>query len=255
LNATGSLEPVDVEPIVGWRVWALAHNRLFSIANEVLWRPGENQAECHSGHKLDIPAPSCHCGFWALHNPAAAMQLAWDMCRSPQGVLDPHRAVAVGLIQGYGTIAMHGSEGFRAELARVVCIFSDAPEPVAPEAAHLRRAVAKVYGVPCVALEAGVSIGLLQELGVRGRAVEQLAAWMAAGRPTQLAPTQLEVEQLKAFIAYWPHELTQREWEIGRLLAQGWTNNQISHQLKLAGRTVDRYMYRLVEKAAQRVVG
>jgi Bacterial regulatory proteins, luxR family len=254
VNGTGWWEAVDVEPIVGWRVWALARNRLFSIANDISWRPGENHAECLSGHTRDIPAPSCH-GFWALHNPAAAMQLARHTCGSPLGVLDPHREVAVGLIQGYGTIAMHGSEGFRAELARVVCIFSDAPEPVAPDAAGLRRAVAKVYGVPCVALEAAVSFGLLRELGVRGRAVEQLAAWMAAGRPTQLAPTQMEVAQLKTFITYWPHELTQREWEIARLLAQGWTNNQIGHRLKIAGSTVDRYMYQLVEKAAQRVVG
>ena len=27
---------------------------------------GENQAECLVGRKHDVPAPSCHCGFWAL---------------------------------------------------------------------------------------------------------------------------------------------------------------------------------------------
>jgi hypothetical protein len=183
-------EPLIHEPVVGWRVWAVAYNCLFSIAMKASWRPGENQAECRVGHKRDIPVSSCHCGFWALHNPVAAIELAVQVeqgsrLRSRLMALDPHRTVAVGLTCGYGAIAMHGSEGYRAELASVACIFSDAPEPLVPAAVDPRRRVAEAYGVPCLTLEEAISIGFLQELGVARQTVDQLKAWIEAGRPLQ----------------------------------------------------------------------
>jgi hypothetical protein len=179
---------VGNEPVIGWRVWVLANNCLCSIAKNAFWRPGENQAECFVGHERDIPVPSCHCGFWALHNPVAAMRLAADVESGSRVSLavkavDPHRIVAVGLIHGYGAIAMHGSEGYRAGLASVACIFSDAPHPLSTEPLEVRRTVADEYGVPCITLDAAISIGFLYEMGVGPQAVEQLKAWIATGRP------------------------------------------------------------------------
>ncbi len=169
MTAVGSMGPADggqtgYEPVIGWRVWRLANNRLYSIAKNALWRPGENQAKCLVGLKHEIPAPSCHCGFWALLDPVSAMQLAARVeheqrMRPDYTVLDPHWTVAVRLILGYGATAVHGQEGYRAALARVACIFADAPEPLASEKADLRRKVADAYGVPCITLEAAISIG------------------------------------------------------------------------------------------------
>jgi hypothetical protein len=180
--------PVGNEPVIGWRVWALANNRLYSTGKNAFWRLGENQAECLAGHKHDIPAPSCHCGFWAIHNPVSAMELAARVeCGQRTGsgftVLNPHRTVAVGLVLGYGAIAVHGGEGYRAGLASVACIFSDAPQPLSTEPVEVRRTVADEYGVPCITLDAAISIGFLQEMGVESQAVEQLKEWIAAGRP------------------------------------------------------------------------
>jgi hypothetical protein len=210
--ATGSMEPagdppVGNEPVIGWRVWVVANNRLHSIAKNAFWQPGENQAECRVGrHKLDVPAPSCGCGFWALHNPVSAMQLAagclWST-RMESGftALDPQWSVAVGLILGYGAIAVHGWEGYRASLASVACIFADAPEELVTEKTELRRTVADKYGVPCIALDAAISIGFLREMGVGSQAVEQLKAWIAADRPlADDDPIRLkrQIDRLKA---------------------------------------------------------
>jgi hypothetical protein len=228
--ATGSIEPADGapmgnEPDIGWRVWALANNRLYSIAKNAFWRPGENQAECLVGHnQRDVPAPSCHCGFWAILNPVSAMKLAAQVeCGQGMGsgytVLNPHRTVAVGLVLGYGAIAVHGGEGYRAGLASVACIFADAPEALETEKANLRRAVADEYGVPCIGLDAAISIGFLHEMGVGSQAVEQLKAWIAAGRRLPL------------------HDAIQLKRQIDRLRAQGLTLREIADAINL--RTVE----------------
>jgi DNA-binding CsgD family transcriptional regulator len=262
--STGSLEPVDggqvgSEPVTGWRVWRLANNRLYAIAKNVAWQPGENQAECLAWHKHDIPAPSCHCGFWALHNPVSAMQLAAQVdcgprMRSGFTPLDTPRTMAVGLILGYGAIAVHGFEGYRSGLASVACIFSDAPKLPAPEHADLRRAAATKYGVPCITMEAAISIGFLEEMGVGSQAIEQLRAWIAAGRPLADAPRPQTSDipirgrgnQGEVI------ELTRRESQIARLVAQGLTNVEIARSIYLASRAVDFHLYRLFEKTGSR---
>lgn len=261
--ATGSIEPAGdasagSEPVIGWRVWALANNRLYSIAKNAFWRPGENQAECLVGRNHDIPAPLCHCGFWALHDPVSAMQLAARVesgLRTGSGftVLDPHRTVAVGLILGYGAIAVHGCEGYRAGLASVACIFADAPEALVTEKANLRRTVADEYGVPCIVLDAAISIGFLQELGVRRQAVEQTRAWIEAGRPLA------EVQRPPISITMSPPghvsqacELSEHELQIAHLVAQGMTNAEIARSISLSSRAVEFHMYRLVEKTGLR---
>ena len=262
--ATGSMEPVDggqagQEPVIGWRVWALANNRLYSTGKNAFWRPGENVAECLVGRNHDVPAPSCHCGFWAKHDPVSAMELAarvenGQRMGSGFTVLDPYRTVAVGLVLGYGAIAVHGGEGYRAGLARVVCIFADAPETLVTEKANLRRTVADTYGVPCITLDAAISIGFLQELGVRRQAVEQVRTWIEAGRPlgeaprppTSDIPIRGRGNQGEVI------ELTRRESQIARLVTQGLTNVEISHSIYMGSRTVDFHLYRLFEKTGTR---
>jgi DNA-binding CsgD family transcriptional regulator len=261
--ATGSLEPADGEqaddePVIGWRVWGLANNRLYSIGMNAHWRPGENRAECLVGHWHDVPAPSCHCGFWALFDPVPAMQLAAQVeCGQRMGsgftVLDPHRTVAVGLILGYGATAVHGWEGYRAGLASVACIFADAPEALVTEKADLRRTVADEYGVPCIAMDAAISIGFLQELGVDRQAVKQIRAWINAGRPLALdqqPPTSIPMSPRRK--ERQACELTERELQIAQLVAQGMTNVEIARSISLNSRAVDFHIYRLIEKTGSR---
>jgi DNA-binding CsgD family transcriptional regulator len=261
--ATGSLEPVDggqlgSEPVIGWRVWTLANNRLFSIAKNTFWQPGENQAECLVGQKHDVPGPSCHCGFWALRNPVSAMQLAAQVegrRRSGSGftVLDPQRTVAVGLILGYGAIAVHGWEGYRAGLASVACIFSDAPQPLVTESPDARRMVAEQYGVPCITLDSAISIGFLHEMGVEAQAVEQLKAWIVEGRPIPGAhPPQTSVAISPRCTQGEPIELTRLEWRIARLVVQGLTNKEIARSTCLNPRAIDFHVGRLIEKIGLR---
>lgn len=258
--ATGSVEPVDGgqagdEPVTGWRVWALANNRLYSIAKNAFWRPGENQAECLVRHdQHDVPAPNCHCGFWALLNPVSAMELAAQVehrQRTGTGftVLDPNRTVAVGLILGYGATAVHGLEGYRAGLASVACIFADAPEAPATEKADLRQSVADEYGVPCIALGAALSIGFLQEFGVHRQEVEQIREWIEAGRPMAQqpqppAPFPMSPRQKEGQAP----DFTERELQILDLLAKGRTNVEIARSLSLNSRAVAFHIYQLREK-------
>jgi DNA-binding CsgD family transcriptional regulator len=262
--ATGSIEPADGAPVgnepdIGWRVWALANNRLYSIAKNAFWRPGENQAECLAGHnQRDVPAPTCHCGFWAMRNPVSAMELAARVeCGQRMGsgytVLNPHRPVAVGLVLGYGAIAVHGGEGYRAGLASVACIFADAPETLETEKANLRRAVADEYGVPCIALDAAISIGFLQEVGVRRQAVEQIRTWIELGRPISGAqPRPISIRPSPPGLENQACELTQPELRIAWLMSQGMTTRQIASSTSLSSRAVEFHMYRLLEKVGVR---
>src|SRR5262245_5842189 len=116
---------------------------------------------------------------------------------------------------GWGTVALHGQEGFRAERAAALCLFTDRPWAAAtqPRAAprrgdRLREALARPaaamasvepetaaeswhtaalvaaaarYAVPLVSLRGAVTLGLLSELGVPRPHVE------AAGRLGALA--------------------------------------------------------------------
>jgi|SRR5579872_3198039 len=178
--------------VVGWRVWWVERRELCSLAREYRWKPGENAATCLAGEQVPCslsPGRSCRCGFWALFSPRAAMHLV-----SPA---QDHRRAVFGLISGYGTIALHGTEGFRAEFATIACLFPDRiGESVRLERARRRRyvdagetmnqlidsstdplkAVADRYGVLLVPLKTALSIGLLDELGATIEATQEVQA-------------------------------------------------------------------------------
>ncbi len=185
------------EPVVGWRLWQLRKSELRSWALDYVWQPGENQAVCLSKEPsrcLRSPGIGCKCGFWALRSPAAAMRLA---------AANPSGRPLMGLIRGFGTVALHGKEGYRAELATVICLFADeldtAPqEPIwgsvrrwfrsSPEnqirESNLRcpddlRALADHYGVPMLFLHSALAVGLLGELGVAREAIVEVETWNA----------------------------------------------------------------------------
>jgi hypothetical protein len=189
------------DPIVGWRVWNLRDGRLGSWAIDRCWKPGENVATClpySSRACRSSPGHGCQCGFWAVWSPMDCVVRACTAKEPPWH--------AMGLVAGWGTVALHGREGFRAERAALLCLFTDRPwagswrsrragrlvrpwrfllrwtSPGEVEARYTAAldAVATHYGVPLVSLREAVRIGLLDELGVPSRQIDEAAR--VAGR-------------------------------------------------------------------------
>ncbi|MGH7920489.1 MAG: hypothetical protein ACREQM_11150 [Candidatus Dormibacteraceae bacterium] len=192
-------EPLD--PVVGWRLWELDGHGLSSRDGEYRWDVGENQASCSAktGRPCEVaPGPGCHCGFWGLWGPGRCLHRAAELGVGAGGVL--------GLVAGWGTVAYHGDEGFRAGQARPIALFSDWPwdEPALTRGArrlqrwlfrrqrepgagagkldargrrtsHLAAAAAR-YQVPMLTLDQAVRFGVLGELGVRREGCAELDA-------------------------------------------------------------------------------
>lgn len=183
------------EPLVGWRVWRLRGRELASWATSYVWRPDTNTAGCLKPASACAAAPSegCKCGFWGLYSRGLCM---W---RARQD--HDERAPVVGLIRAWGEIALHEEEGFRAQYAAPMCVFTDwiwgpsnslGPETrlarwwqaftgivadesqaagPAPDLERGIRTAADEYGIPALSLADALRIGALQEMGVDPRRV------------------------------------------------------------------------------------
>lgn len=188
------------EPIVGWRLWRVHDDGLQSWVVSHTWQPGHNRARCLAERPdpcPTCPGRACHCGFWALWSPSACI-------RKAQAYPTPERRLVMGLMVGWGSVALHGDEGFRAQYARALCLFSDWPwerrmrlltagaarrwvmRRVGPIGRRLlesrdqseRRAAlaatASRYGIPALPLEEALHRGVLTELGVGQAALDEL---------------------------------------------------------------------------------
>jgi hypothetical protein len=169
---------------VGWRLWRIHGRGLYSWGLDHRWTPGPNRAKCLTGIGQGCqvaPGAGCHCGFWGLWDPATCVAKARD---------DGYVKAMIGLMAGWGTVAMHGDEGFRAERASVLCLFRDQvcygafrrvldPEPRRRPATRLFEiahrvapgppglpGVASDFGIPVLWLRDAVRLGVLAELGV-----------------------------------------------------------------------------------------
>ena len=191
------------EPVLGWRIWKLRDGRLESLVVDHCWEPGANRAECLAPARPcpESPGRHCQCGFWAVWSPR--------QCVSRAGAEPPRQVM--GVIAGWGAVAMHGAEGFRAEHAAVRCLFVDRPwrwqapgagrrlagwwrratgrgedpEPAAVDPVDRRhwealRQAAERYAVPVVSLRDAASLGLLGELGLPGERIAEAASLGAA---------------------------------------------------------------------------
>ncbi|HKF76825.1 MAG TPA: hypothetical protein VKF59_11835 [Candidatus Dormibacteraeota bacterium] len=182
------------DPVLGWRVWKLRSGRLGSWAVDYCWEPGENRATCLTpGRRACSASPGqhCQCGFWAVWSPRRCAARVCSAAEPPWHVM--------GLIAGWGTVALHDGEGFRAEWAAMKCLFTDRPwsssipgwlarwwrrktgrtDESDPGTLQDRRhwhaleGVAERYAVPLVSLETAASLGLLSELGVPSDQIEE----------------------------------------------------------------------------------
>jgi hypothetical protein len=202
---------VAAEPVLGWRIWKVRDARLESLVVDYCWAPGENRAACLAPGRpcRDSPGRHCQCGFWAVWSPR--------QCLTRAGVEPPGQVM--GVIAGWGTVAMHGAEGFRAERAAVRCLFTDRPwrwQPPGPgrrllawwrrtawrdtdpepassgwlDQRHLDalRSAAARYAVPLVSLREAADLGLLGELGVPGDRIAEAVSLGAAVSDAEAPP-------------------------------------------------------------------
>jgi len=191
--------------VLGWRLWRLRGECLQSWGVDYVWEPGPNRAMCIGGGRACVPPPGkhCQCGFWALWSPLHCLARAQEAVEPPWHVL--------GLISGWGCVALHGTEGFRAEHASVVSLFTDwagrVPVPALAERRlerWLRGALApplsprwqgkvegpgrlpalwsaaRRYGVPLISLQGALGLRVLGEWGIPPRGIQEVEAWVAA---------------------------------------------------------------------------
>lgn len=180
-----------MEPMVGWRLWWARDAVLRSWALDAEWRPGDNEARCLvHGHRrcAEAPGVGCHCGFWAARGPAACLRLAGETFDA-WGPMPQGRAV-LGLVAGWGDVAIHGDEGFRARMARPLVLFDDVIglsrlRPMRRlyrwRAATLRRLEGR-YGVPVISLDRAITHGILAEMGVSQQGITQAATLLRRDR-------------------------------------------------------------------------
>ena len=137
------------------------------------------------------PGQYCQCGIWALWDLGRCVAKGRDHLSSVRG------ALVVGLIAGWGTVAIHGDEGFRAQRAAIRCLLMDSiwdksMDPLCGQqtwslaagrwlrlfarprstASSLRR-VATEYAVLALPLADAVQGGVLAELGVSDQQLER----------------------------------------------------------------------------------
>ncbi len=82
----------------------------------------------------------------------------------------------MGLMAGWGVVALHGGKGFRAERASVLALFDS---PLGGARPQLER-LANRYGVPALSLRAALEAGVLAEFGASPGAIAEVRAVLAA---------------------------------------------------------------------------
>jgi len=137
------------------------------------------------------PGQYCQCGIWALWDLGRCVAKGRDHLSSVRTVL------VVGLIAGWGRVAIHGDEGFRAQYAAIRCLLMDSiwdksMDPLCGQQgwwlaagrwlrlsarprstpSSLRR-VASEYGVPALPLADAVQSGVLAEFGLSDQQLER----------------------------------------------------------------------------------
>lgn len=174
--------------MLGWRLWRLRPEGLRSWAAWCYWEPGANSAGCLSSNPCPrSPGSGCRCGFWALFSPTRCLEHA----RQDSG----EQKTALGLVQAWGEVALHGEEGFRTGNAAVVALFTDwvwdieiqprsrvrswwwrllhagdgassRRTPPDPDREQLLTTMARMYAVPLLPLAEALHSGFLGEVGV-----------------------------------------------------------------------------------------
>lgn len=191
-------------PLLGWRVWQVRDRQLRSWVTDSEWQPGENTARCLKRRHPCVrsPAIDCGCGFWGMFSLLRCFNLA-------QG--EPTRPIALGLVLGWGLVALQRGESFRAEHSRALGLFTDllqAPpslaaveqlfqadwwrasraigwtprqSPLDARRVELLEKVAATYAVPLLSLEEAQRTGLLAREGANAGMQREVSDWVGLG--------------------------------------------------------------------------
>ena len=108
--------PDGIEPAVGYRVWEVRNDRLYSLRHHEVWVPFEEfHAKCQKDATHKPPVESCTCGLYA----AATFNRLFDMGYTKQGGLfsgQPDDIVIAGSVNIWGDI-IPGHLGWRSSIA------------------------------------------------------------------------------------------------------------------------------------------
>lgn len=148
---SGMPERMRQVPVVGWRTWRVGTSAGGAVLegpfSGVPWDPQTTHAGCPrspSGRAgpHTVPATSCECGLYAFSTPDEALRyLVMQPDEVDEGAPVP---VIAGAVIGWGRIVQHGSQGWRAQHARVVALLDTDH--------HMLKALALRHRVPVVSV-------------------------------------------------------------------------------------------------------
>lgn len=130
-------------PVIGYRAWHLVEKfkigvgrrpKLQSTGMDYSWKRGLNTAKCGDGTKHQAPDQRCGCGLYVL----ASLNELEDHVEMGKNVI-------VGAVVGWGRVVQHGTEGWRAQYAKVLAFLDS---KYSEGNLERTRRVAEVYKVP-----------------------------------------------------------------------------------------------------------
>ncbi|HVI78379.1 MAG TPA: hypothetical protein VM715_09465 [Candidatus Acidoferrum sp.] len=132
--------PDAIDPAVGYRVWLVEEDRLFSFAHDyIMWQPYMPfEAVCSKDH--EVPDKNCSCGLYAAATFNRLFEMgytkSYGMFAAPEG-----RITVAGQVKLWGAI-IPASTGWRAQFAYPQKLL------VPYSRWKIARKVAAEYGVP-----------------------------------------------------------------------------------------------------------
>lgn len=127
-------------PVIGFRAWHAIERFDLGVGRRVAlkstgfnndWLRDGNRAACSQGHSA--PDQRCGCGLYVL---ASLEELGTHV--------EMGKRVVVGAVMGWGRVVQHGTEGWRAQNAKILALLDCR---YSPKQDRLTQAAAETYGL------------------------------------------------------------------------------------------------------------
>ena len=134
-EAATELAPDLIAPVVGYRLWTVHGDRLYSPFRGDVWDDVELRARCLLGthDPSDVPATDCNCGVYAYYD-------------QPPRSSAVSRNLVIGAVAVWGQLELHGA-GMRVSHARILAL---AQPPTTGRKRRMLVAAANYLEVPAV---------------------------------------------------------------------------------------------------------
>jgi hypothetical protein len=107
--------PDAIEPAVGYRVWEVKGDRLYSVVHEQLWEPDKPFEAFCDNPEHEVPEPKCACGVYAALTFARLFEMGYTKTTGLFGA--PYGQVTIaGQVNLWGGV-IPGRLGWRAQFA------------------------------------------------------------------------------------------------------------------------------------------